>query len=96
MSPVAIGCELVSSTVNPCTPTAAQEVRVPDWMQSALKHPDPEVRLKALEKWIEQNQVGVGPALLAMNDPDDRIRAKALQLIERDWATEQMAIQNMR
>ena len=69
---------------------------LPDWIQSALKDPNPEVRLKALEKWIQQNQSGVGPAMLVINDPDERVRAKAMQVIERAWATEQRAIQNMR
>ena|SRR5215831_2881877 len=69
---------------------------LPDWMQSALKDPNPDVRLKALEKWIEAKQSGVGPAMLVIDDPDQRVRAKALQLIERAWATEQRAIQNMR
>jgi len=52
--------------------------------------------VKALEKWIEEKRVGVGPAMLVIDDPDERVRAKAMQLIERDWATEQRAIQNMR
>jgi hypothetical protein len=69
---------------------------LPEWMQSALKDPDPQVRLKALEKWIEQNQNGVGPAMLVINDPDERVRAKAMQIIERAWATEQRTIQNIR
>src|SRR5215831_13729733 len=74
----------------------ASTSNLPDWMQAALKHPDPEVRLKALEKWIEEKRAGVGPAMMVIDDPDERVRAKAMQLIERDWATEQRAIQNMR
>ena len=61
---------------------------LPEWMQSALKDRDPKVRLKALEKWIEQNQIGVGPAMPVINDPDERVRAKAMQVIERAWASE--------
>ena len=69
---------------------------LPEWMQSALKDPDPEVRLKVLEKWIEQNESGIGPAMLVINDPDARVRAKAMQVIERAWAIEQRTIQNLR
>jgi hypothetical protein len=68
---------------------------LPDWMQSALKDPNPEVRLQAVEKWIEQNQSDVGFAMLLINDPDERIRAKAMQVVERTWQTEQRTIQNM-
>jgi hypothetical protein len=65
---------------------------VPDWMQSALKHPDAHVRLKALETWAQQGrQQGVSPLMSALNDPDERVRARALQLIEQDWAAEQAA-----
>jgi len=69
---------------------------LPDGMQSALKDPNPEVRLKALEKWIEQHPSDVGLAMSVINDPDERIRAKAMQVIERAWATELRTIQNMR
>ena len=68
---------------------------LPDWMQSALKDPNPEVRLQAVEKWIEQNQSDVGFAMLVINDPDERIRSKAMQVVERTWQTEQRTIQNM-
>jgi HEAT repeat protein len=61
-------------------------------MQSALKHPDAHVRLKALETWAQQGrQQGVSPLMSALNDPDERVRARALQLIEQDWAAEQAA-----
>ena len=69
---------------------------LPDWMQSALRDPNPEVRLKALEQWIEQNQNDVGLAMLVINDPDERIRTKAMQVIERAWETEQRTIQKLR
>src|SRR5215510_14717630 len=97
--PVAIGNEqstIASPSGQDKTMPLGSTSDLPDWMQSALKHPDPEVRLKALERWIEQNQSNIGPAILVINDPDDRVRAKAMQLIERAWATEQRAIQNIR
>ena len=97
--PVAIGNEqstIASASGQDETLPVASTSNLPDWMQSAVKHPDPEVRLKALESWIEQNQSGIGPAMLLINDPDEGVRAKAMQLIERASATEQRTIQNMR
>jgi len=97
--PVAIGGE--QSTI--ASPSGAGTVMpvastsdLPDWMQSALKDPNPEVRLKALEKWLEQHQSDVGLAMLVINDPDERVRAKAMQVIERAWQTEQRTIENMK
>ncbi len=69
---------------------------LPDWMQSALQDPNPEVRLNALEEWIEQHQIDVDLAMLVINDPDERIRAKAMQVIELAWQTEQRTIQKIR
>jgi hypothetical protein len=96
--PVAIGGEQSTlestSTEDKAIPVTSTS-DLPDWMQSALKDPNPEVRLKAVEKWIEQNQSDVGLAILVINDPDERIRAKAMQVIERTWQTEQRTIQNM-
>jgi hypothetical protein len=54
------------------------------------------LELKALETWIEKNQCDVGLAMLVINDPDERVRAKAMQVIERVWQTEQQTIQDMR
>jgi hypothetical protein len=69
-------------------------VPVPDWMQRALTHPDAQVRLTALDTWVEQGrQSGVTPLLSALTDPDERVRDRALQLIEQDWAAEQAASQ---
>src|SRR5262245_66560395 len=54
---------------------------LPDWIQSALKDPNPEVRLKALEKWIEQHPSDVSLAMLVITDADERVRAEAMQVI---------------
>jgi hypothetical protein len=69
-------------------------VPVPDWMQHALTHPDAQVRLTALDTWVEQGrQSGVSPLLSALTDSDERVRDRALRLIEQDWAAEQAASQ---
>jgi hypothetical protein len=76
-------------TVAP-TPNPDQTLTVPDWMERDLRHPDATVRLEALDTWMEQGRSqGMGPVLAALTDPDERVRDRALQLIEQDWAVEQ-------
>lgn len=59
---------------------------VPTWMAVALKDPDVQVRLQALDTWVRQGRTGsVDPLMLALTDSDDRVRARALALIEQDW-----------
>ncbi len=81
-------------TVAP-TPDPDQTGAVPDWMQRTLTDPDAQVRLQALDTWMEQGrQSGVTPLLAVLNDPDERVRTRALQLIEQDWVAEQTASSN--
>lgn len=69
---------------------------LPHWAQSALKDPNPEVRLKVLEKLLEHNTSDVGLAMLVLNDPDERVRGKAMEVIERASQSEERTIQNIR
>ena len=60
---------------------------VPEWMATDLTSPDVHVRLHALDRWGQQERTrSFDPLMLALNDPDERVRARALQLIEQDWA----------
>jgi hypothetical protein len=60
---------------------------VPEWMAQKLNSPKVRVRLKALETWAQSAPPGaVDPLILAFEDPDERVRARAQQLIEQDWA----------
>ena len=73
-------------------PPPEKPLVVPTWMATALANPDVQVRLQALDTWVRQGRTGsVDPLMLALNDPDERVRARALQLIEQDWVTEQAA-----
>jgi HEAT repeat protein len=65
---------------------------LPQWIAQALASPEVPVRLRALETWAQQGpSAPLDPLVVALDDEDDDVRAKALQLIEQDWAAEQAA-----
>lgn len=85
---------VVPSASTPSLPASPPEQKlvVPAWMAKALHSPDPQVRLQALDQWVQQGRTGaVDPLMLALNDTDERVRTRALQLIEQDWRAEQAA-----
>jgi HEAT repeat protein len=56
-------------------------------MAQKLNSPKVRVRLQALETWAQSAPPGaIDPLILAFEDPDPRVRARAQQLIEQDWA----------
>ena len=60
---------------------------VPEWMAQKLNSPKVRVRLQALDTWAQSAPPGdVDPLILAFEDKDPRVRARAQQLIEQDWA----------
>jgi hypothetical protein len=60
---------------------------VPEWMVQKLHSRKVRVRLQALETWAQSAPLGsVDPLILAFEDPDERVRARAQQLIEQVWA----------
>ena len=62
---------------------------VPVWMAPAPASPEVPGRLRALELWAQQPRTGsVDPLLRAVDDPDERVRAKAFALLDDDWARE--------
>jgi hypothetical protein len=62
---------------------------VPAWMAKELDSPDARVRLRALETWVKSAPQGaVDLLLLAYEDKDERVRARAMELIEQAWARE--------
>jgi hypothetical protein len=64
---------------------------VPVWIATALNSPDVHVRLQALDRWGQQAPTGsVDPLVLALEDEDERVQARALALIEQDWVRGQM------
>lgn len=59
----------------------------PELMAQKLNSPNVRVRLRALEAWARSTPPGaVDPFILAFEDKDERVRARAQQLIRQDWA----------
>jgi hypothetical protein len=56
-------------------------------MAKELDSPDVATRIRALEMWAQSAPPGsVDPLILAYEDKDERVRARAMELIEQDWA----------
>ena len=60
---------------------------MPEAMAQKLNSPSVLVRLRALEAWAREAPPGaVDPFILAFEDKDERVRTRAQQLLEQDWA----------
>ena len=60
---------------------------VPAWMVKELDSPDVGTRLRALDTWVQSAPPGaIDPLILAYENQDERVRARAMELIEQDWA----------
>jgi hypothetical protein len=56
-------------------------------MAKELDSPDVAIRLRALETWAQSAPPGsIDPLILAYEDKDERVRARAMELIEQDQA----------
>jgi HEAT repeat protein len=61
-------------------------------MAKDLASPDTQVRLKAVDRWAQQAPTGsVDPLIQALDDEDEQVQARALELLVQDWAREQAA-----
>ena len=60
---------------------------VPVWIAKDLASPDVDTRLRALEIWMLTAPVGsIDPLILAFENDEERVRARAMELIEQDWS----------
>ena len=60
---------------------------LPQWIAQALASPEVLVRLRALDRWAQQGpEATLDPLIVALDGKDDDVRAKAMALIERQWA----------
>jgi hypothetical protein len=72
-----------SSTKNLVNPMDALEV--PAWFAKDLASPDVDTRIRALDTWVLTAPVGsIDPLLLAFGNDDERVRARAMELIKQD------------
>jgi hypothetical protein len=103
--PWASGNSLSTPAASPVTPAAsnytqatAQEkpaplpehLSLPLWIAQALDAPETSVRIQALDMWAQQGaQTPLDPLVVALDDENDEVRAKAMEIIERHWAIDQ-------
>jgi hypothetical protein len=74
-----------ASSTKPVNPMDALEV--PAWFAKDLASPDVDTRLRALETWVLTAPVGsIDPLILAFGNDEERVRARAMELIKQDWA----------
>ena len=63
---------------------------VPGAIAQGLTSPDASARLKALDYWRNpENKAPLDPLYEAVEDDDPAVRAKATEIVERQWAAEQ-------
>lgn len=63
---------------------------LPSWIVQALDAPEVSVRLQALDTWAQQGpQAPLDPLVVALDDEDDDVQAKAMEIIEQQWAIEE-------
>ena len=64
-----------------------EPLAVPEWMAKDLESPDIGTRLRALDKWVQTVPRGADdPLILALQNRDERVRSRAMELIEQNWA----------
>lgn len=65
---------------------------LPTWVAQAMDSREVSVRLQALDMWGQQgSNASLDPLVVALDDEDDDVRAKAMAIIEQNWAIEQEA-----
>ena len=72
-------------SAKPANPMDALDI--PVWIAKDLDSPDVDTRLRALETWVLIAPVGsIDPLILAYGNDDERVRTRAMELIQQDWA----------
>lgn len=88
----------VAPTASNYTQATAQEkpaplpehLSLPVWIAQALDAPETSVRIQALDMWAQQGaQTPLDPLVVALDDENDEVRAKAMEIIEQNWAIDQ-------
>ncbi len=58
----------------------------PPWLADLSRSPDPNVRIQALDAWARDPGESLDPLTYALVDPDDSVRARAQEILERELA----------
>lgn len=67
-----------------------EHLSLPLWIAQALDAPETSVRIQALDMWAQQGaQTPLDPLVVALDDENDEVRAKAMSIIEQHWAISQ-------
>ena len=83
--------DLTSNTGPGPGPGLAGMDTTPEWT-AALAHPTTAVRVEALQRWAAQGAATpLDPLTRALVDPDESVRARAQELVERVWAAKAQA-----
>ena len=64
----------------------SQAEDVPVWLDELLHSPDPNVRIQALDAWARKPTASLNPVTYALVDPDESVRARAQEVLERELA----------
>ena len=56
------------------------------WLAELLHAPDPNVRIQALDAWAREPSASLDPVTYALVDPDEFVRARAQEVLERELA----------
>ena len=60
---------------------------IPAWIAKDLASADVDTRIRALETWVLIAPVGsIDPLILAYENDEERVRGRAWELIQQDWA----------
>jgi HEAT repeat protein len=63
---------------------------LPELIAKELESPDVSVRLSALDRWAQQGpKASLDPLVVALDDEDEAVRAKALAIVEHQLTIEQ-------
>jgi HEAT repeat protein len=69
-----------------------EHLSLPIWIAQALDAPEASVRIHALDIWAQQGvQASLDPLVVALDDENDDVRTKAMEIIEQHWAIDQKA-----
>ena len=69
----------------------AEQAQWQAWYAAAREHPDVNVRLQALEQWVQQPGTSLDPLTYALVDGDEDVRARAQDLWARQLTRDEAA-----